>query len=122
MVEQASRIVQRIAVKVAHAHDDLDRVAHGMSGRDHVCDHEAERSPQELSLHAISCQLAVVEQLQAYHCHGLQAEHYRVGSHVPRVRQCILFPQLPEQILSRSHAVMMKDEVTLEETMKRSRC
>ena len=36
----------------------------------------------------------------AYHGHSLHAEDQGVRGHVPGIRQCILLPELPEQILS----------------------
>lgn len=59
--------------------------------------------------------------VNTYHGHRLHAEHHRVRSHIPRVGQRILLPQLPEQILGRGHVVMVDDEVPLKETVEGSR-
>lgn len=61
MIEQTGRIVQRIAVEMAHTHNDLDRVAQGMAGCGHVCDHEAERSPQYLAMYELAGYVRVWE-------------------------------------------------------------
>lgn len=48
VVKQTGRIIQGVAVQMAHAHNDLDRVAQGMPGCGQVCNNEAQWSPQEL--------------------------------------------------------------------------
>lgn len=49
VVKQTGRIIQGVAVQMAHAHNDLDRVAQGMPGCGQVCNNEAQWPPQELS-------------------------------------------------------------------------
>lgn len=56
-----------------------------------------------------------------HHSHGLHTEHHCVRGHIPRVGQRILFPQLPEQILGRSHVVMVDDKVPFKEAVECAR-
>jgi hypothetical protein len=48
LVKQAGRIIQHVAVQMAHAHNDLDWVAQRMPGCGQVCNNKAQWSPQEL--------------------------------------------------------------------------
>ena len=47
-IECVSGIVQDEAVDLAHADNDLERVAERVRGRYHCCNYEAERAPCEL--------------------------------------------------------------------------
>jgi hypothetical protein len=49
VVKQTGRIIQGVAVQMAHAHNYLDWVAQGMPDCGQVCNNEAQWSPQELS-------------------------------------------------------------------------
>jgi hypothetical protein len=48
MVKQTGGIVQRVAVEMAHAYNDLNWVAQGMPGCGQVCNSKAQGSPQKL--------------------------------------------------------------------------
>lgn len=48
VIEQAGRIVQSIAIEVAHAHDDLQWMAQRVLRNGQVCDQETERAPKKL--------------------------------------------------------------------------
>lgn len=48
VIEQAGRIVQSIAIEVAHAHDDLQWMAQRMLRKGQVCDQITERAPKKL--------------------------------------------------------------------------
>ena len=49
VVKQARHIVQCIPIQMAHADDDLERMAQGMLGEDQVCHPVAEGAPDKLS-------------------------------------------------------------------------
>lgn len=127
VVEQTGRIVERITIQMAHAHNDLDWVSEGMPGCGQVCHEETERSPQELPDQLSVMKLGMSRyafawrEVFTYHSHGLHAKHHRVRGHIPRVGQRILLPQLPEQILGRRHMSMVDDKVPLEEAVECAR-
>lgn len=53
---------------------------------------------------------------------AFHAQDERVGEHISRVGQGVLFPQLPEEIRHGSHAAMVPHEIPFEEEMYRAAC
>jgi hypothetical protein len=96
-LRQARGIIQRHAVEVADAHDDLERVAQSAARCDGYRDGPAQRAPDRL--HVVSDATrgrtnGDVWVLGAHHCDGLDAEHEDVGRQIARVGEGIFLPRL----------------------------
>lgn len=124
VVEQTGCVVQGIAVQMGHADHDLEWMAQGILAEGEIGHIVAERSPDQLlgersaSWFVVCRSTAARAMDKTYHRDGLHTQHQRVCCHIPRIRQGVLFPQLPERILSSAHAIIVGDEVAFEETVE----
>lgn len=124
VVEQTGCVVQGIAVQMGHADHDLEWMAQGILAKGEIGHIVAERSPDQLlgeksaSWFVVCRSTAARAMDKTYHRDGLHTQHQRVCCHIPRIRQGVLFPQLPKRILSSAHAIIVGDEVAFEETVE----
>ena len=57
-----------------------------------------------------------------YHCNRLNAHNKGIRDQISRVGFGILLPELTENVLRGTHAIMMSDKVAFEETVKDAGC
>lgn len=104
-LRQAGRVVERHAVQVADAHDDLERVAKGVPREDAEDDRPAQGTPDELITKKTVRIYGYVPEQQdttrydTYDGDGLDAEHEGVRREVSGVGQSVLLPCLAEDRL-----------------------
>lgn len=118
---------------MGHANDDLQSMPQRMLRSDHVRQNEAQGPPNNLTIpetyvyqpgSSASRESATGEKtgLQTHHSDCFNAHHEWVRNEISRIRQRVFLPQLPTDILSRSHGRVMGDKVRFEKTMEGSRC
>lgn len=92
LVEGAGGVVQDVAVELAQADDDLERVAHGQVLDNAVGAEEGEGAPEEGR-------------------HRLHAHDKGILSQVARVGEGVLLPELAKDVSSASHVGKVEREV-----------
>ena len=105
MIEHAGGIVENIAIHLAKGHHCLKWIPQGVIYSDQICCEEGERAPAELR--SMSVRIGRLSSFSTYRGDRLHAQYERIRCEVPRVRESVLFPQLAENVLCRSHACMV---------------
>lgn len=101
VVEEAGSIVKRIAVKLTHRNDHLQRIAQRVASDNHRSHNQASWSP-------------------AHSRHGFHAEHERILREVPRIGKCVLLPHLANQGLLATQVRVVVGVVAFEEHVDRA--
>lgn len=124
VVEHAGGVIKNDAVKLAGGDNDLDWVAEWVTGSDHGSDNKAQRSPCELGSKSVWLLQRKVEEYvvgrETYSSDSLHAENEWIRGEVSGIGECVLLPQLTEEVLLWSHSLVVDGEVSLEEQVNAS--
>ena len=112
MVKHARGIVEHVAVELAQRHNDLQRMAQGVLGRNHVCHDKRQGAPADLSQRlAIQYKPYSWNRQDSYRSDGLHTEHKWVLGQVARVGERVFLPELAEDGLQAAHGAEVVDIV-----------
>lgn len=96
--EGAGGVVQDVAIDLADADDELERVAQGVAGHDGVGDEEGDGAPEEGG-------------------DGLHGDEERVLGEVAGVGEGVLLPELAEEVELAGHVLEVVGEVAFKESV-----